>query len=163
MNHKISVRWLANLYQSYVQSLAINLPLSWLKPEFESLGMMSPNSSLCLIHHIQRVVPSYLKNVFLASLRVGLHHGPWSRTMEDGLFPWSNFMVWFLKNVNLQSFWAPHWVWTECGSRRMAMHQKVSAMIFLIYVPKRQFWREKKIQLWSFFCLHLLFTKKNII
>ena len=24
--------------------------------------------------------------------KAGLHHAPWSRTMEDGLFPWSNFL-----------------------------------------------------------------------
>ena len=27
------------------------------------------------------------------ALRAGLHHRPWSRTMEDGLFPWSDLMV----------------------------------------------------------------------
>ena len=26
-------------------------------------------------------------------VRAGLHHGAWSRTMEDGLFSWPNFMV----------------------------------------------------------------------
>ena len=25
-------------------------------------------------------------------LRARLHNGPWSRTMEDGIFPWSNFL-----------------------------------------------------------------------
>ena len=29
------------------------------------------------------------------SLRVALHHGPWSRTMKDCLFIWSNIMVQF--------------------------------------------------------------------
>ena len=29
-------------------------------------------------------------------LRISLHHGPWSWIMEDGLFPWSNFMLRFL-------------------------------------------------------------------
>ena len=28
-------------------------------------------------------------------LRAGLHHGPWSRTMEDEIFPWSDLMVQF--------------------------------------------------------------------
>ena len=43
------------------------------------------------------------KSDFVKELRVGLHHGPWSRTTEDGFFPWSGFMVQlpsfdFLKN-----------------------------------------------------------------
>ena len=46
--------------------------------------------------------------IFLARLRAGLHYGPWSRTMEVGLFQWSEFMVqllWFnsLKKINFKS------------------------------------------------------------
>jgi hypothetical protein len=26
------------------------------------------------------------------NIRAGLHHGPWSRTMDNGIFPWSNFL-----------------------------------------------------------------------
>ena len=45
----------------------------------------------------------YLMASFPFMLRASLHRGPWSRTMEDGLFPWSDYMVWlswsdFLKN-----------------------------------------------------------------
>jgi hypothetical protein len=44
-------------------------------------------------------------------LRVGLHHGPWSRTMEVAFFHcptwWSNFHG-PIKRSNLQCFWASH-------------------------------------------------------
>ena len=33
------------------------------------------------------------KAVHYSPLRAGLHHGPWSRTMEDGPCPWSDFMI----------------------------------------------------------------------
>jgi hypothetical protein len=36
---------------------------------------------------------SYIQQMVGCTLRAGLHHGPWSRTMEHGLFPWSNLMV----------------------------------------------------------------------
>ena len=36
----------------------------------------------------------------LLDLRVGLYHGPWSGTMEDGLF----FIVWFLKKSNYKAY-----------------------------------------------------------
>jgi hypothetical protein len=32
-------------------------------------------------------------NISKLILRVYLHHGPWSRTMKDGLFMWSDLMV----------------------------------------------------------------------
>lgn len=30
----------------------------------------------------------------MSSLRAGLGHGPWIRTMSDAIFPWSDLMVW---------------------------------------------------------------------
>ena len=46
-------------------------------------------------------------------LRAGLHHGPWSRIMQDGLFPWSDLMVqlpWsdFLKDSVYKVFGSSH-------------------------------------------------------
>ena len=41
--------------------------------------------------HLQ--VMCLVQNTIGMALRSGLHHGPWSRTMEDGCFPWSDLMV----------------------------------------------------------------------
>ena len=38
-------------------------------------------------------LPTQNKRTYTTQLKVGLHYGPWSWTMEDGLFPWSEFII----------------------------------------------------------------------
>ena len=40
---------------------------------------------------------------YCTKARVGLHYGPWSRTMEEGLFQWSKFMVRLLEKYVLKA------------------------------------------------------------
>ena len=40
----------------------------------------------------------------LSYFKVGLHHGPWSRTIENGPFLWFDLMVWFLKKTTHKAF-----------------------------------------------------------
>ena len=68
-------------------------------------------------------------------LRAGLHHGPWSGTMEDGLF----FMVQVLNKINLQSFWGPL---TRCNpnvnqEKWPCIKKLMCWFIFLYYMPKK--------------------------
>ena len=94
----------------------------------------------------------------------GLHHGPWSRTMEDDLFAWSDFMVRFLKKSIYKAFGPPsrcklnvdHKIW-PCTKK---------CYFFLNLCPK---WVVLKggifFKFWSFFLSSLVFIfsfpKKN--
>ena len=99
-------------------------------------------------------------------LRATSYHGPWSWTMEDGLFPWSNFMVQFLKNSTYKAI-GP---FTRCKSNvdreEWPCIKKMNMLILeyiYIYVQKWEFWINKiKVDhslVFSF--LHLLFPQKN--
>ena len=70
--------------------------------------------------------------------RVSVHHGPWSQSMEDGPFPWSNF----LKRKQITKPFGPS-QGRQYGPRRMTMHQKVNVFFFNI-CPKREIWRKTK-------------------
>ena len=89
-----------------------------------------------------------------------LHHGPWSRTMEDGLFPWYDFMVQlpgstFLKNQFTKSLGPSLGVNGMCTKRND--HAPKSECI----CPERAVL--KNIQVWPFSYLHLLFPKTRFI
>ena len=54
--------------------------------------------SLGIVACIVRFWYKHSSSSFAPTLSVSLHHGPWSWTMEDGMFPWSDLMVqlpWF--------------------------------------------------------------------
>ena len=74
------------------------------------------------------------------TLRASIHHGPWSRTMEYGLFHGPTSMLWFLKKSIYKAFGSL----TRCKPNGMTMHQKVNVLIFLIYAQKRPFWKGKR-------------------
>ena len=89
----------------------------------------------------------------MSLLRAGLHHGPWSRTMEDGLFPWSNFKVQFLK-INIYEAFGPlisvKWIWTKRND-----HLPKSECVDLFNIcPKNAFLRNNN-KIWVSFCLLL--------
>ena len=83
-----------------------------------------------------------------STLRASLHHGPWSRTMEDGLYPWSDLMVqhpWF-DFLKENQFTKPLDSWLgvdQMWIKRNDYAPKVNVLIFLIYVQKRHFWKKK--------------------
>ena len=92
--------------------------------------------------------------------RGGLHYGPWSQTIEDGLCEWSEFMVrisWsdFIKKIILRVF-NP-----SLGVNRMGTKKNEHALksefvdLIIIHARKGQF-RKKKV--WPFSCLFLGFT-----
>ena len=96
-------------------------------------------------------------------------HDPRGRTMKSDYERWHFFTVCILKQSNLQSLWAPHKVYTNCGPGGMTMHQKMDVLIIIFNIcPKKAVLREKerKIKLdhsLVFSCLHLLFTRIIII
>ena len=81
-------------------------------------------------------------------LRASLHHGPWSWTMEDGLFPWSSLMVNILCSDFLKNqFTKP--LGLSLGVNRMWSKKndhapKSECVDYLkIYAQKGHFWRKK--------------------
>ena len=76
----------------------------------------------------------FLKELDSTDHRAGFHHGPWSRTMEDGPFQWSEFMVRLLeKKFSFESL-GPL---TRCKpnvdqEEGMTMHQKTYVLIFFL-------------------------------
>ena len=91
------------------------------------------------------------------TLWAGLYHGPWSRTMEDGLFPGP--IYW---KINLQSLWTR--ALTRCKLNvdqevRMTTHQKINVLIFCyLDAQKGQFKKRSKVK--PLFCLHLFFPNE---
>jgi hypothetical protein len=76
-------------------------------------------------------------NAMRAQLRAGLHHGPWTQTMEDGLFSWSDLMVehpWsaFLENQFIKSL-GPSLGVNQMWTKRNDHALKVNVLIFLTY------------------------------
>ena len=80
-----------------------------------------------------------------------LHHGPWSRTMEDRLFPWSNFMIHlpcsdFFKKSIYRVFGSLIRCESNVDHKEWPCTKSECAEFILIYVQKGRFWKEKKIQ-----------------
>ena len=61
---------------------------------------------------------------------------PWSRTMEDGLIPWSNLIVQLPKPLGPSLGVNQMWI------KRNDMHPKMSMLIYFwgVYAQKGQFW-----------------------
>ena len=104
-----------------------------------TIGHIETNWSLALFLWVM-IMASGLRN-----LRAGLHHGPWSRTMEDGLFSWSDFMVWILKNP----FTKP--LGPSLGVNQMWTKRNDHA-------PKSKKGQLKKFQVWPLSCLLFTFS-----
>jgi hypothetical protein len=86
---------------------------------------------------------------------------PWTMKSdhERWPFPWFNFFKnQITKPLGLSL--GVNRMWTKRND-----HTPTSecAKFFLIYVQKEKFWLKKKIQVWPFSCLHLLFPKTNFI
>ena len=93
-------------------------------------------------------------------LRVGLHNGSWSWTMEDGLFQWSSLMVNllcsdFLKNQFTKPL-SPSLGVNQMWTKKNDHAPKSEGVDFFNTCPKRAVL--KKIQVWPFSCLFLGFT-----
>jgi hypothetical protein len=76
-----------------------------------------------------------------ATTRVGLHQGPWSRTMEDGFLPWSDLVVqlpWvqFLKNNQFTKFLGPSLVVNQMWTKRNDHAPKSDCVDFFLNMPK---------------------------
>ena len=122
--------------------------------------LVTTTTSLC---HIIRIKS-------FASIRVGLHHRPWSQIMEDDLFlwydlagqlSWSDFLT-----INLQSLW----VFTRCkpnvDQEEWPCTEKWMCWIFGHMPKKRQYFFWKKIKFdhsLVFSCVYLLLLKNNFI
>ena len=107
----------------------------------------TPNVGLCFL-------PSTTRNMIS---RGGLHYGPWSRTMEDGLCQWSEFMVripWsdFIKYTFFESLGPLTWCKSNVDQEEWPCTKKWMCW-FLIHAQKGQF--IKKNQVWPFSCLLL--------
>ena len=59
---------------------------------------------------------------------------------------------------NLQSFWAPHQVYTESAPRGMTVYQKVNVLVFFNRCLKKVDLKEEENLVWPFSCLLLGFT-----
>ena len=95
------------------------------------------------VHNVNRDIHEHLDRYAthnIIQLRATLHHGPRSKTMEDGIFPWSDFMVqlpWFdfLRNQFTKPLGPSlglHPMWTKRNDRASTNE----CDDFLIYAPK---------------------------
>ena len=97
-------------------------------------------------------------NLEMVQVRVGLHHEPWRRTMEDGLFSWSNLMVQLSRSyLKINKFMKP--LGPSLGVNRMWTkrndHAPKNECVGLIDAcPKKAVLKPKK-WVWPFFCLLL--------
>ena len=97
-----------------------------------------------------------------ATLRAGLYHGPWNRTMEDGLFPWVDFV----KKKDYKAF-GPLAKCKPSVTKRNDHAPKVK--VFFNICAKREVLKKKEkkiIQVWPLFCLLLCSSslpKKNLL
>ena len=77
-------------------------------PHLRNIGFLTtPNEKWTTLNMIFSVIWYFM------SLWAILHYGPWSQTMGDGMFLWSDLMVqlpWsnFFKKINSQCLWALH-------------------------------------------------------
>ena len=71
-------------------------------------------------------------------MRAGLHHEPWSPTMEDGLFSWSNFLKnQFTKSLGLTLGANQMWI-------KRNDHASKNEWTYYFYAHKWQFWNKFK-------------------
>ena len=89
-------------------------------------------------------------------LRAGLHHGPWSHTMEDGPFPWSNFHGPIPWEINLQTLLGPslgvNYMWAERNNHT----PKSECANFFNICPKRVVFQKNDIKFDYLLCCLLL-------
>ena len=89
----------------------------------------------------------------------GLHHGPWSRTIEDGLCPWSDLMVPTSMIRIKRSVYKVFGPLTRCepnvDQEEWPWTKKLMCLFIWIYAQKGKFWKERKYQVWPFSCLLL--------
>ena len=99
------------------------------------------------------------------SLRAGLHHGPWSQTMEDGIFSWSNFHGPISKKTIYKAFGPLTRCKPNVDQKWMIMHQKMNVLVFFNSCLTKaivDFFKSKFNHSLVYSCLHLLFPKKFI-
>ena len=75
-------------------------------------------------------------------LRADLHYGPWSRTMEDGIFRRSEFMVRLLKNLVLKAL-GPSLGVNQTWTKKNDHAPKSERVDCFSTCSKGQFWKEK--------------------
>ena len=101
------------------------------------------------------------------NLRASLHHGPWSRTLEDGLFAWFDLMVqlpWsdFLKNQftkPLGPSLGVNWIWIK---RNDHAPKSECVDLFFFNVQKGQFWKNSSLTI-LLSSLVFIFSSRNYI
>ena len=136
-------------------------------PNLVTEGLWSENI-LWLCHALSVYLLNF-REMGLKYLRAGLHHGPWSRTMEDGLSSWFDLLVqlpWsdFLKHL-FTKFLVPL---TRCN---LNVDQEEwpctkKQMCCYIHTFKNGSFEKIKIKFDHYFvfsCFHLLFSQKNLI
>ena len=84
------------------------------------------------------------------NMRASFHHGPWSQTMKDDLFSWSDLMVqlpWFdfFKRSITKLLMSPSLGVNRMWTKRNDHPQNDVCAYFLIYTPKRKTWKNNPI------------------
>ena len=95
----------------------------------------SPFSAMC--NHNELALKCLLVKFIV---RAGLHYKPWSRTMEEGLFQWSNFLKKSILKALSPSLGVNR-MWTKKNDHAP---KSECADFILIYAQKGHFWKEKK-------------------
>ena len=131
--------WTSTIYFLYsTGSYAINCLFSPIMGGFQNLLGMTENGRIIDDININEQRVGH-------DLRVGLHHGPWSRTMDDGLFHgatwWSNFHGPSSWKNKIYKVFEPL---TRCKSsldqEERPCTKNECAYFFLTYVHKGQIW-----------------------
>ena len=108
---------------------------------------------------LKKCFPSCKPYQMLPQLRAGLHHGPWSGTMGDGLFPWSDSMVqlpWsnFFFKYQFTKPLGPLLGVNRMWTKRNHHAPKNECAGFFTICPKSTF---EKVKVWPFYLSSMVF------
>ena len=159
-------RWGGGIFECNLRevdgSLAWNISATVLGGNcMEHLGSAMPSKSHSMWLHLSPCLHNHLRptfNIISCKPRAALHHAPWSRTTEDGPFPWSDFSVqllWsnILTNQCIKSSGLSlgvNQMWTKRNDH--APENRMCWFFNFNIHPKGGNFEEWN-QVWSFFCL----------